>query len=689
MSKYAINSSTLTAIGDAIRAKNGTTDTYKPTDMAAAIEAIVGGGGGSVKYVQLTNSDGAKASQVFDASAYIGTDDDREFFIVAWSCYGNTNNAAVACTPNILYYDGKGTYTDILTSANSLNVSYYITPANCKLEAGVITLTRNGSTYFQLNSSTSSTTNYLELFYCDGTGGGTGGGGGPEFVVTNGELVENFYSEDGADIEPFTFVEYFEGGLRTPVIKSGSTYTAGNTDGIEGTKIYPWYEGAYILASCSTTSRTLKLKKLTVTKEAASVSTNSDVTFGGNYSGEIHSIVKLSNSYVGVLYGDNSGNIKCSIFNGSSKYSEITLATGAYNKSASRQVALGFEPESKTLFAFYQQGDYNFAIHPITWNGSTSLTAGTAMTWTPNNVTVGSYSMIHRAEFFPSTVSGRVLLVVDGNIGASSTAYKQFHDVVTVTPSAIEQTKSMTSVTSNKFVYGAVTVPVEEGKYLHFWDTEANENINACIINGHGTVEGTTNFATNSTSMQRVLDATKIGDGLVAVVFASSNSAINFLICTYDLDLASIKESTATSNYGTVSILTQHFGTFLTPVGDNRFFWVYQDRNGYLYYRDVVFADDGNITSSSATAIVSADTDVPLPKYHKIGVEMNPVEGERFIMPYFKSTSLYFWVGAYWPKSTVSTLDTTLAATVANSKLGITKTACGVEAPGAIYKYTT
>lgn len=40
MSKYAIEDSTLVAIGDAIRDKNGTTDTYTPAEMATAIGAI-------------------------------------------------------------------------------------------------------------------------------------------------------------------------------------------------------------------------------------------------------------------------------------------------------------------------------------------------------------------------------------------------------------------------------------------------------------------------------------------------------------------------------------------------------------------------------------------------------------------------------------------------------------------------
>lgn len=45
MSKVLVNESSLTGIADAIRSKNGSTDTYKPSEMAAAITAISGGGG--------------------------------------------------------------------------------------------------------------------------------------------------------------------------------------------------------------------------------------------------------------------------------------------------------------------------------------------------------------------------------------------------------------------------------------------------------------------------------------------------------------------------------------------------------------------------------------------------------------------------------------------------------------------
>lgn len=49
MSNVIVNDTNLLAIGNAIRGKNGTTNTYKPSEMAAAITAIETGGGGSIE----------------------------------------------------------------------------------------------------------------------------------------------------------------------------------------------------------------------------------------------------------------------------------------------------------------------------------------------------------------------------------------------------------------------------------------------------------------------------------------------------------------------------------------------------------------------------------------------------------------------------------------------------------------
>lgn len=61
MSKVMVNESSLTSIGDAIRSKTGTTEKYKPSQMAAAIMNIVSGSGGvsdfsELEYAEMTSS---------------------------------------------------------------------------------------------------------------------------------------------------------------------------------------------------------------------------------------------------------------------------------------------------------------------------------------------------------------------------------------------------------------------------------------------------------------------------------------------------------------------------------------------------------------------------------------------------------------------------------------------------------
>ena len=56
MSKVLVNESSLTGIADAIRGKNGSTTTYKPSEMAAAITAISGGGNPIIEALDITSN---------------------------------------------------------------------------------------------------------------------------------------------------------------------------------------------------------------------------------------------------------------------------------------------------------------------------------------------------------------------------------------------------------------------------------------------------------------------------------------------------------------------------------------------------------------------------------------------------------------------------------------------------------
>ena len=93
MSKVMVNDSSLSAIGAAIRGKNGTTNTYKPSEMAAAISSIPAGGGGgnldfsNLEYVQLTSKSNSVLPDLtpfisdFNKVVCIMTQDNSMFFV--------------------------------------------------------------------------------------------------------------------------------------------------------------------------------------------------------------------------------------------------------------------------------------------------------------------------------------------------------------------------------------------------------------------------------------------------------------------------------------------------------------------------------------------------------------------------------------------------------------------------------
>lgn len=137
MSKVMVNESSLTAIGEAIRGKNGTTNTYKPSEMAAAISSIPAGGGNldfsNLEYVQLTSN---TSSDLPDLTSFIsdfnkvvcimiqghnetyvylkGTDTDRSPYKDMFRYYGNKGSYS---TPSSKL-DGTGCYELNITNLN-------------------------------------------------------------------------------------------------------------------------------------------------------------------------------------------------------------------------------------------------------------------------------------------------------------------------------------------------------------------------------------------------------------------------------------------------------------------------------------------------------------------------------------------------------------------------------------------
>lgn len=98
MAKVLVNESSLTGIADAIRGKNGKTDTYKPSEMAAAITAITTGGGSREDFIP-------------DSALVISGKCDYKFSNSSWDWfiekYGNqitTNNITSA---NNMFYNSN------------------------------------------------------------------------------------------------------------------------------------------------------------------------------------------------------------------------------------------------------------------------------------------------------------------------------------------------------------------------------------------------------------------------------------------------------------------------------------------------------------------------------------------------------------------------------------------------------
>ena len=137
MSKVMVNESSLSAIGEAIRGKNGTTNTYKPSEMAAAISSIPTGGNldfSNLEYVQLT---GNKGSDLPDLTPFIS-----DFNKVVCIMIQASNNVYVylkgtdtdrTSYKDIYYYADRGSYTTPSTnfggtSCFALNITNLIKP---------------------------------------------------------------------------------------------------------------------------------------------------------------------------------------------------------------------------------------------------------------------------------------------------------------------------------------------------------------------------------------------------------------------------------------------------------------------------------------------------------------------------------------------------------------------------------
>lgn len=112
MANVLVQDSSLTAIGNAIREKNGSSTTYKPAEMAAAISAIAtgGSGGGITQWSKLYYSSSAST---LDLSSIVSDYSKVDFIIMVKN--STTNNYSVVYFPNLEPVADKAAgYTSLL-----------------------------------------------------------------------------------------------------------------------------------------------------------------------------------------------------------------------------------------------------------------------------------------------------------------------------------------------------------------------------------------------------------------------------------------------------------------------------------------------------------------------------------------------------------------------------------------------
>ena len=154
MPNVLVQDSSLTAIANAIREKNGTEDTYKPAEMAQAILALSGSSSSGKIYqkvritgtqISSSSSDTGTIQMAFDLSNYITSDDQPIIVSVRVDCGTATSQTY---KDKIFFLNGI-----LQTSSSSAHSSYMAinsaaTTSSSYTETGTINAT-NGVAGFQ------------------------------------------------------------------------------------------------------------------------------------------------------------------------------------------------------------------------------------------------------------------------------------------------------------------------------------------------------------------------------------------------------------------------------------------------------------------------------------------------------------------------------------------------------------
>lgn len=151
MANVIINDEHLTNIAATIRGKNGTTNTYAPNEMAAAIASLSSGsgGGGELAYATLTHTTGSTnlTYRTFDLSNYI----------TSGTIYFMTQHGSQYTIHILVITDGK--IVDKRYGSNGSgfqNQNTFLTSPTFELTNGILKVTGTAANYVK---------NYADVIY--------------------------------------------------------------------------------------------------------------------------------------------------------------------------------------------------------------------------------------------------------------------------------------------------------------------------------------------------------------------------------------------------------------------------------------------------------------------------------------------------------------------------------------------
>lgn len=151
MAKVLVNESSLTGIADAIRGKNGTTDTYKPSEMAAAITAISGGGEPTIEALSVTSNGTYTATDGVDGYSPVTVNVPQD---------GGPPESAFVFSGNCSYLDYYGKWDWFINQHGNR-----ITTSNIEDTKSMFYASDVENIPFEINCATNSSINMYYMFY--------------------------------------------------------------------------------------------------------------------------------------------------------------------------------------------------------------------------------------------------------------------------------------------------------------------------------------------------------------------------------------------------------------------------------------------------------------------------------------------------------------------------------------------